>query len=218
MPRHLVRHVLYTHVAASYLAAIAAAAIYSGGHVMIFTEDAFPLFLAPLVLPVAMMIENQRQFFICATIYAATFCTVLFYLRRRQSRWDSQTQGVFAAARAQPFEVEPLTYYSPPPPIDESYGVIELIAAGAAVASVLAIVVCVGLEVSRENSGRKSLGHWVFGLLLLPASTAMIFRLHCLFENKVAHNTQKSRDDWIGRRDRARFLPDLSALLCGRGH
>lgn len=100
-PRPL-RELLYSHLTASYGAALVAAAILVDFQSTKFIEMAFPVFLAPILLPFVLLIESQEGAYAAGVSYLTIFSTTWLLLRYRQKRFEREKLAKLSAAAVEP--------------------------------------------------------------------------------------------------------------------
>jgi len=189
--RHLVRHLIYSHLFGSYSAGFVAALMYARLNVFKIVEYAFPIFLAPLILPIVAMLSNQWQALAVLPVYGVVFVVVLISLRRRQSACQIAEQVRILEALAQPAPAVPLEYFSPPRQNAEPYRKIELTAAVSGLIALFAGGACFAYVESQDDSAQKIPGLWIFWLLLIPSSVALLTGIISCFQTKP-HSRRRS--------------------------
>lgn len=181
--RHIFRHLLYTHAIACYVAAIVGAGLTSGGHVTVFVSYAFIVFISPIVLPIAVMLESWQQAYICAAVYCVAFCVGIYGLLRRRKAWQDQAKQLILASHSDPAATRPLMYFAAVHEDLIDYNPLEVSALVSALSAIVAIgaTIGVGIAANRRNTAVPAIGTGCLALLLIAPCAAVVAGLVAAF-------------------------------------
>jgi hypothetical protein len=158
--RHLLRHIVWAHCLASWIAGMVLAGMVSRG-VLDFMAHAFTAYMAPLCLPIAGLIVERRQALVAYYVYGAVFGAVFAVLRRKQAKDEIEERKRILAAQRDPIPVAMLAYHGEEPREKERFGRMELIAAGSSIVDLIGGAVCFRLFIGQGAFAQRYIGVWV---------------------------------------------------------